>query len=182
MKQLASRLNGIFGTTMTAAPAPAAKPLLPPTLVYTATQEPVKVGDVVQINGMSAVVDYFPHPHKPASSGKVSVSFRGDSRSTAEYFVSVIGAHWINRDDLMDTAKAAAAAPVMLWSAVSKITARMLAMETSVRTKSSSGLPFIVTSAWEHAGHAPYACRNLTQGTTYPCMSLAEVREWMRLN
>lgn len=36
---------------------------------------------------------YFSHPHKPSSEGKVSLE------NGMEYYVSVIGAEWIERED-----------------------------------------------------------------------------------
>ena len=62
-------------------------------LVYTTTQAPVQVGDEVLINGYPARVEHFRPPHKPESSGKVSLS------NGAEFYVSVIGAEWIERED-----------------------------------------------------------------------------------
>jgi hypothetical protein len=70
-----------------------------PTLVYTRTQKPVKIGDRVKIHGGDIVtVSYFREPHSPASEGKVTVMFDG-ARNGMEYYVSVIGAEWINRTD-----------------------------------------------------------------------------------
>ena len=65
-------------------------------LVYKKTGEPVKVGDPVEVSGVSTTVSYFREPHKPASEGKVSLA------SGAEYYVSVIGAEWIDREDRME--------------------------------------------------------------------------------
>lgn len=66
-------------------------------LVYTATGEEVKVGDKVTLsNGVEAEVEYFAKPHKPSSSGKVTVK---TEYYTMEYYVSVIGAEWIERED-----------------------------------------------------------------------------------
>ncbi len=70
-------------------------------LVYEETGEEVKIGDVVDI-GMSEMVtvDYFRPPHKPSSSGKVTVGFGKDNRGgQIEYYVGVIGAEWIERED-----------------------------------------------------------------------------------
>jgi hypothetical protein len=49
-------------------------------------------GDVVQVS-------YFRTPHKPASEGKVSVAALDGTGGTREYYVSVIGAQWIERED-----------------------------------------------------------------------------------
>lgn len=68
-------------------------------LVYKATGEDVKVGDVVTTSkGKKCEVKYFRPPHKPSSSGKVTVRFE-DSDFNMEYYVSVIGAEWIERED-----------------------------------------------------------------------------------
>lgn len=68
-------------------------------LVYEGTGKEVEVGDEVTArDGEVMEVTYFREPHKPSSSGKVSVKKPGTSWS-AEYFVSVIGAKWIERED-----------------------------------------------------------------------------------
>jgi hypothetical protein len=77
---------------------------LTPKLVYTSGPrkgEEVKVGDRVTITNSKdhkslVTVDYFAYPHKPSSSGKVTVR---KGKQTMEYYVSVIGAEWINRND-----------------------------------------------------------------------------------
>jgi hypothetical protein len=70
-------------------------------LVYNDYGNEVKIGDVVTLrDGEKATVEFFREPHKPASSGKVNVTVRhGDHENTAEYFVGVIGAKWIERED-----------------------------------------------------------------------------------
>lgn len=69
-------------------------------LVYTATGKPVTVGDIVTLrDNVKAKVAYFRPPHSAASSGKVTVQFSKDSLDTREYYVSVINAEWIDRDD-----------------------------------------------------------------------------------
>lgn len=67
-------------------------------LVYEATGKPVKVGDKVNLDGTTVIVDYFREPSTPASSGKVTVRYPRTS-NCREYFVSVIGAKWAGRDD-----------------------------------------------------------------------------------
>ncbi len=68
----------------------------------------VKVGDVFK-NGLARfVVHSFPKPHKPASSGHVfltrvdkygkALEMEGNTR----YYVSVIGAEWIEREDRIE--------------------------------------------------------------------------------
>lgn len=67
-------------------------------LVYEKTGKPVSVGDVVQTSREELVmVEYFSKPHKPSSEGKVIVMFQGGQRR--EFYVSVIGAAWIERED-----------------------------------------------------------------------------------
>lgn len=70
-------------------------------LVYTATNAEVKVGDCVKIDGEKHSVEYFRFPHKSSSQGKVSMSaYDGKRKMTpTEYYVSVIGAEWIERED-----------------------------------------------------------------------------------
>lgn len=68
-------------------------------LVYKATGEEVKVGDVVTMrDGEKCEVTYFREPHKPSSEGKVLVKFE-NRNCNMEYYVSVIGAEWIERED-----------------------------------------------------------------------------------
>jgi hypothetical protein len=68
-------------------------------LVYTETGTEVKVGDIADTGrGELVEVVYFRQPHKPSSSGKVSVKTVNTDRPS-EYFVGVIGAEWINRED-----------------------------------------------------------------------------------
>ena len=70
-------------------------------LIYTKTGEEVKVGDKVLLDdGHEFVVHYFAKPHKSSSEGKVSVSATAlNATGTREYYVSVIGAEWIERED-----------------------------------------------------------------------------------
>lgn len=68
-------------------------------LVYKTNKEEVKVGDLVTLSdGEKCRVTYFRPPHKPCSEGKVSVRTDGDNFDR-EYYVSVIGAEWIDRED-----------------------------------------------------------------------------------
>lgn len=67
-------------------------------LVYKATQQPVKLGDKVKTKeGSTLTVQYFCEPHKPDSEGKVTII--GEVGGASEYYVSVIGAQWIERED-----------------------------------------------------------------------------------
>lgn len=67
-------------------------------LIYNSNKEPVKVGDRVNIGSEASPewvqVHYFREPHKQQSQGKVTVKAGG---TTHEYYVSIIGAAWINR-------------------------------------------------------------------------------------
>ena len=66
-------------------------------LVYTKNQEEVKIGDKVQADSREEYeVIYFKPPHKPSSSGSVTVKLEGELR---EFYVGVIGAEWIERED-----------------------------------------------------------------------------------
>lgn len=69
-------------------------------LVYVENGKEVKIGDAVWIRGKSFRIHYFAKPHSPASEGKVTVKRSGHGfTDTMEYYVSVIGAKWINRED-----------------------------------------------------------------------------------
>jgi hypothetical protein len=67
-------------------------------LVYTATQQPVKVGDVVTRSDGPWKVQFFRPPHKSSSSGKIVLIADGETIG-CEFFVGVIGAEWIERED-----------------------------------------------------------------------------------
>lgn len=67
-------------------------------LVYKDTKKEVKIGDEVWVNGQMLTVQYFRPPHKPSSSGTVSVKLEGHT-GTSEYYVNVIDAEWIERED-----------------------------------------------------------------------------------
>lgn len=68
-------------------------------LVYKETGKEVKVGDKVTLHdGVIAVVTYFREPTSPASSGKVNVLVQG-AEYEDEFYVGVIGAKWIERED-----------------------------------------------------------------------------------
>jgi hypothetical protein len=69
-------------------------------LIYTASQVNVMVGDTCYLrDGQEVTVQSFAKPHKPSSSGKVYVATVGSPVYKAEYFVGVIGAEWIERED-----------------------------------------------------------------------------------
>jgi hypothetical protein len=67
-------------------------------LVYKKTGNEVKVGDeVLTTRGDQVTVKYFDKPHKPSSAGKVYVEL--ENGMGMEYYVTVIGAEWIERED-----------------------------------------------------------------------------------
>ena len=69
-------------------------------LVYEKSGKEVAVGDTVYLDSGAYTVSYFDKPHKPASSGKVSVRRIGSEKGFShEYYVGVIGAVWIERED-----------------------------------------------------------------------------------
>ena len=69
-------------------------------LVYESSGKEVKVGDVVHLDSGAYTVYSFSEPHKPASSGKVFIRpISNENGFSAEYYVSVIGAVWIERED-----------------------------------------------------------------------------------
>lgn len=69
-------------------------------LVYKATQQPVNYGDTVTVSGQPFTIDHFRKPHKPDSEGKVTLLAPGvSSPHGTEFYVSVIGAEWIERED-----------------------------------------------------------------------------------
>lgn len=67
-------------------------------LVYELTGRECKPGDVTIIKGEAWIVTLTPKPHKPASSGHVHLTSPCGAH-TATYYVGVIGAEWIERED-----------------------------------------------------------------------------------
>jgi hypothetical protein len=67
-------------------------------LVYKKNGVEVQIGDRprTERKGSEVEVISFKNPHKPGSGGSVLVREGGLQR---EYFVGVIGAHWIERED-----------------------------------------------------------------------------------
>lgn len=61
----------------------------------------VRLGDVVKTSrGNTVTVSYFKEPHKPSSTGKVVVKLPEFPNSFGrEFYVGVIGAEWIERED-----------------------------------------------------------------------------------
>lgn len=69
-------------------------------LTYDKTGKEVKHGDIVHLRDDAPyVVHSFSKPHKPASEGKVSVKGMNDAGFYREFYVSVIGATWQDRED-----------------------------------------------------------------------------------
>lgn len=69
-------------------------------LIFEATGSEVVVGALCVVNDRACIVEYFRPPHKPSSQGKVTVRPVGSlSEHASEYYVSVIGAKWVNRTD-----------------------------------------------------------------------------------
>jgi hypothetical protein len=59
--------------------------------------EEVKEGDVINLKSVGRCkVDYFAKPHKSSSEGKVTVK---SGHGTHEFYVGVINAEWIERED-----------------------------------------------------------------------------------
>jgi hypothetical protein len=73
-------------------------------LVYEATGKPVLLGDEVTIHGLRCVVAFYRAPHKAGSEGKVTVHVGGSRTAPVEYYVSIIGARWIDREDRPEVA------------------------------------------------------------------------------
>jgi len=68
-------------------------------LIYKGSGKEVQLGDVVQLDGVDHLVTYFTEPHKPSSSGKVCIRWGEQTGLGHEYYVNVIGAKWIERED-----------------------------------------------------------------------------------
>ena len=68
-------------------------------LIYVATGELVKRGDTAQLRNGPHTVGHFAPPHKANSEGKVAMHAGADDLHGREYFVRVIGAKWVGRED-----------------------------------------------------------------------------------
>ena len=68
-------------------------------LIYKESKLPVQVNDLVIIDDTNYIILEIPFPSSPASSGKVFLMEALDKLLTCEYYVSVIGAEWIERED-----------------------------------------------------------------------------------
>jgi hypothetical protein len=67
-------------------------------LVYKDSIREVQIGDLVALRDGDAEIQHFRPPHKSNSIGKVSVSYLNKDW-TQEFYTSVIGAEWIDRED-----------------------------------------------------------------------------------
>lgn len=69
-------------------------------LVYDESGDaPVVLGDVVHVQGTPYYVMSIIRPHKPASTGRVICKAMTDVPWICEWYPSVIGAKWIERED-----------------------------------------------------------------------------------
>lgn len=67
-------------------------------LVYTDTGKEVQLGDILfDTDGEQVTIEFFRKPHKPSSSGKMSI--KGDDGHTYERYVNHYGLEWIERED-----------------------------------------------------------------------------------
>ena len=67
-------------------------------LIYIKDLRPVSVGDLVtDFKGRKGIVKHFVPPHKPASSGHISVELAGTM--DGYNYVGVWGMEWIDRED-----------------------------------------------------------------------------------
>lgn len=71
------------------------------------------------------------------------------------------------------------AAPAVATIPANKITAAMLAEGLGIRTLSKSGVAFLVDNKHQMA---KYQAKNLETNHIQPCVSLADLREWLSLN
>jgi hypothetical protein len=69
-------------------------------LVYSESGDvEVKTGDVVHVRNVPHYVMSIVKPHKPASTGRVLCKAMTEEGWVCEWFPSVIGAEWIERED-----------------------------------------------------------------------------------
>ena len=66
-------------------------------LIHKSTGNAVLVGDEVELDGETLTVAYFEKPHKASASGRVTVQW--EDGAEREYYVGVIGAEWVERED-----------------------------------------------------------------------------------
>jgi len=73
-------------------------------LIYTDSKEEVRVGDIATtLKGELVEVANFAAPHQPSCEGKVTVKRGSHANNFNEYFVSVINAEWIEREDFVSS-------------------------------------------------------------------------------
>lgn len=88
-------------------------------LVYKETGIEVKEGDIVLKRSGNWVVESFRPPHKPDSEGKVAVRFH--TGNAQEYYVSVIGAEWIEREDRVEPGIQFRMPDAVIWTVISNL-------------------------------------------------------------
>ena len=68
-------------------------------LVYSINKLPVFIGDVVHVRNTAYYVENIVEPNKPSSTGRVWCRSMDERKYFNEWFPSVIGAEWIDRND-----------------------------------------------------------------------------------
>lgn len=68
-------------------------------LVYECNNKPVQSGDVVHVRNVAYYIERIVEPHKPSSTGRVWCRSMDEGKYFNEWFPSVIGAKWIDRED-----------------------------------------------------------------------------------
>ena len=69
-------------------------------LIHTATLKPAEIGDEVTTRkGDTGIIKYFIPPHKPASSGHVSVAYTDRHPLPGYHYVRVWGVERVGRED-----------------------------------------------------------------------------------
>jgi hypothetical protein len=64
-------------------------------LVYECNNKPVVIGDVVHVDNEPYTVWMITPPHKPSSTGRVTLRGFSDQRYIREFYPSVIKAEWV---------------------------------------------------------------------------------------
>lgn len=68
-------------------------------LIYTSTNDPVKIGDTGWDEGSNYTVTAILKPQTPASTGRVELTFNWGVMC---YYPAVIGAEWVEREDQLE--------------------------------------------------------------------------------
>jgi hypothetical protein len=68
-------------------------------LIYERNGNEVNLGDTVLIKGKPYYLQAIIEPHKPSSTGRVWCVTMDERKVFNEWFPSVIGAVWVNRND-----------------------------------------------------------------------------------